>query len=211
MLKLSEVRKMTKVANEGKKVPTAKNLVESSVPVIAQEDWGNGSALMVYENGYVLYRRGKWATVFPLDSCQGYTYRSDVMEGTEVSAEYFDDMAWYLRLLLEGEDRLVHNEENRIGRKNISYSAVAEDWGLLGREDQELENLILAESAGEVMGRISSIITKRQKYILCRYYLDGLKQTEIAKELGVVPQTVSDQLQKAKRRIARNRREIWPE
>ena len=211
MLKLREIRKLTMAANEGKKVPTAKNLVELSVPVIAQEDWGNGSALMVYENGYVLYRRGKRTTVFPLDSCKGYTYRSDATEGTEISAEYFDDMAWYLRLFLEGEDRLAHNEENRIGRKNISYSAVAEDWGLLGREDQELENLISAESTGEVMERISSVITKRQKYILCRYYLDGLKQAEIARELGVVSQTVSDQLQRAKRRIARSRREIWPE
>ena len=41
---------------------------------------------------------------------------------------FFDNQPWYVRLILEGEDRLCRNREVREHNNCISYSHISEGW-----------------------------------------------------------------------------------
>ena len=145
MLTLRELRNMVKVAEVEGRVPSVKALLEAKVPIIVKELLSEQAEVSVYQNGFVLYRVGKRATVFPLHSCKEYIYDSNIEALTNINERFFDNENWYIRLILEGEDRLVKNQEVRNGKKTISYSAVAEDWNELREEDSTLAHLILCE------------------------------------------------------------------
>ena len=191
MLTLRELRNMVEVAEVEGRVPSVKALLEAKVPIVVKELLSEQAEISVYQNGFVLYRVGKRATVFPLHSCKEYIYDSNINE------RFFDNENWYIRLILEGEDRLVKNQEVRNGKKTISYSAVAEDWNELREEDSTLAHLILCETMEEAL----LLLTENQRYVIKRHYLDEVSQREIAKELGVSNQAVSDMIRKAIRRV----------
>ncbi|MBQ5347490.1 MAG: sigma-70 family RNA polymerase sigma factor [Ruminococcus sp.] len=48
---------------------------------------------------------------------------------------------------------------------------------------------------------IASSLTERQRYCICRYYLDGIKMKKIAEELNIYPSTVSRHIDSAKRNL----------
>ena len=137
---------MVEVAEVEGRVPSVKALLEAKVPIIVKELLSEQAEISVYQNGFVLYRVGKRATVFPLHSCKEYIYDSNIEALTNINERFFDNENWYIRLILEGEDRLVKNQEVRNGKKTISYSAVAEDWNELREEDSTLAHLILCET-----------------------------------------------------------------
>ena len=72
MLTLRELRNMVKVAEVEGRVPSVKALLEAKVPIIVKELLSEQAEVSVYQNGFVLYRVGKRATVFPLHSCKEY-------------------------------------------------------------------------------------------------------------------------------------------
>jgi predicted XRE-type DNA-binding protein len=203
MLTLKELRKMVSEAETKAKVPTAKSLLESGVPIVVKEVFDAETEIMVFENGYVLYHVGKYATVFPLHSCGNYTYSSVMKAAATVKRDVFDNENWYIRLMLEGEDRLEHNQDNRTGQWCLSYSAVAEDWAPLGIECPVLEMLVREETTKEVIEEILSLVTQKQGYVLMRQYIDQIEQSQLAKELGVTQQAISDMIRKAKKRIVK--------
>ena len=52
-------------------------------------------------------------TVFALHNCTHYYYESQGNEHQTIPHNHFEDMEWHIRLVLEGEDRLVRNLEAR--------------------------------------------------------------------------------------------------
>ena len=150
MLTLRELRNMVEVAEVEGRVPSVKALLEAKVPIIVKELLSEQAEISVYQNGFVLYRVGKRATVFPLHSCKEYIYDSNIEALTNINERFFDNENWYIRLILEGEDRLVKNQEVRNGKKTISYSAVAEDWNELREEDSTLAHSACLISGQEI-------------------------------------------------------------
>ena len=197
MLTLRELRNMVEVAEVKGRVPSVKALLESDIPIAVKETLGEQAEISVYQNGLVLYRVGKRATVFPLHNCTEYIYESGEKIFANINERFFDNENWYIRLILEGEDRLAKNQEVRNGKKTISYSAVAEDWDVLGEEDTTLAGMILCETMEEAL----LPLTENQRYVLKRHYLDGITQRIIAKKLGVSNQAVSDMIRKAIRKV----------
>lgn len=57
------------------RVPTAKALEVSGVPVVAEKILENHGSISVYQNGYVIYRAHKRVTVFSLRNCVHYKYQ----------------------------------------------------------------------------------------------------------------------------------------
>ncbi len=49
---------------------------------------------------------------------------------------FFNQREWYIRLVLEGEDRLSRNRESKEQGWTISYSDVSEEWGMLQTEEK---------------------------------------------------------------------------
>lgn len=199
MLTLNELRKMVRDTAKHERMPTARAVMESGEPVIASRMIDGQSGIWVYQDGYVIFRTGKQATVFRLENCG--TYRYEALSGlTEViPADYFEGLDWYVRLILEGEDRVLVNQEVKTGNHKISYSAVAEDWGVLADAEDMLEAIIREETVRMLL----DAMTEKQRQVVRRYFFMDEKQEQIASDLGITRQAVTDMLAKAIRRARR--------
>lgn len=186
MLTLQELKKISDIPRCEAKIPTAKQLRESKMAIV-QERLGLDSKISVYQNGYVIYQVGKHSTVFPLHSCRDYFYLADG-KAVCLSEQFFENKAWYLRLVLEGEDRLNRNHEEKERNWNISYSAISEDWfAMENLAESALEQITRQETVKEILDSLP----EKQKYIIQRYYLQEKTQEQISKELGISQQAVS--------------------
>lgn len=186
MLTLQELKRMTEMPEEKKKVPTAKNLQNGGKKVVWRKI-DRDTELSVYMNGFAVYRIGNRTTVFSIYSCGDYQYNMEV--GTVVIEKtVFDIQEWYIRLTLEGEDRLLHNMDAQEREKNISYHAISEEWQMIAdMRSSPMEQIIRRESIDELL----SLLTERQYTVVCQYYFNQKTQKQISEELGVTPSAVS--------------------
>ncbi len=105
--------------------------------------------------------------------------------------QFFDREKWHLRLVLEGEDRLGRNCEERERSRNVSYNAVSEDWAAMADlSEPAIEQLARQETVEEIM----QMLTEKQKTVVCGYYLQEKTQGQIAEELGISRHAVRDSL-----------------
>lgn len=196
MLTLQELKQMVEVPGDRRKLPTARQLRETSLEIV-REQLSLDSEISVYQKGYVLYRVGNHSTVFPLYLCRDYLYLSDGY-AAHLSESFFDNEKWYLRLVLEGEDRLNRNHEERERSWNVSYNAASEEWAAIEiLKEPVMDRLIRKETVEEIL----QILTERQKFVIQRYYLQEETQEQISRELGVSQQTVSALISQAIRTV----------
>ena len=189
MLTLQELKKITDMPGDREKLPTAKQLRITGL-VVAKEQLGRDAEISAYQNGCALYRVGRRSTVFFLHPCRDYYYLSD---GGAVCLpeQFFERERWYLRLMLEGEDRLAWNREKKEQGWNISYNAISEDWDAMGEwPGSAAERLERQETVEEMM----QLLTEKQKTVICGYYMQGKTQAQLARELGVSRPAVKDSL-----------------
>lgn len=178
---------MVEVPKRGGTSPTAKQLKASGNPMVNKK-LGMGGEIQVYANGYAVYQIGGRSTVFSVCLCRDYFYLSDGRL-IHVPEKFFEGEKWYLRLVLEGEDRLNHNQEER--ERKFSYSSASEEWAAL--EDQAesvLEHLVKQETVEEML----QLLTDRQRTVIQKYYMQEKTQMQISKELGISRLAVRDSL-----------------
>ena len=186
MLTLQEVKQKVTIPEGKGNVPTVKHLRNRDVVFISR-NLGADAKIMVYKSGYAVYQIGRYATVFSVHACGDYLY-SLSGEILCIREAFFNLQEWYVRLVLEGEDRVFRNREAQEQEKSISYSAVAEDclfmadWG-----NPLLEQVIQREIAGEFM----RVLSRRERQLITLFYFARNTQKEIAKELGITQSTVS--------------------
>lgn len=183
------------------KYPPSAKYLESQETGIVKKKMGMEAQLTVYGNGYAVYRIKDRSTVFSIHSCGDYVYRS-CGKYVRIREDVFDGLEWYIRLVLEGEDRLFHNREVQEREKNVSYHSVSEEWKIMEcRDVSPLEQIIKKETAEELL----NILTERQRDVICRLYYREKTQKEISEELGISAPAVSRILSQAVRRIQRKR------
>lgn len=196
MLTLQQLKQIVDVPDQERKTPTAKKLRESG-SVIAKTRLEKNVEITVYRNGYVLYQVDRRATVFPITLCQEYLYEKGDL-AIRIPEKFFEQEIWYMRLVLEGEDRLTWNEEVREQTRNISYSAISEEWSVLGdTAESALEYLMKQETVEELL----SLLTERQRVVVRQFYLHQKTQKQIAQELKITAPAVSVILSQALRRL----------
>ena len=196
MLTLQELRKTMDAPDAGMKIPTAKELRESG-QIIASKKLGMGAEIYVYKCGHAIYQICGRSTVFPVHSCRDYLYLSDGSI-VHLTDDFFESEKWYLRLVLEGEDRLNRNQEERERSWKVSYSAVSEDWPVMGNlAESMIDDLIEQETVAEIL----QILTEKQRTVIQKYYMQGKTQTQISKELGISRLAVRDSIVHAIRKI----------
>ena len=171
MLTLMELKKIVKKADEKERIPSVKRLMEKGGQVVVKERLDEQTEVSVYESGYVLYRNGIYATVFPLHACGEYVYSSEVDEGYRYLVNILEKENWYIRLMLEGEDHLVHNQDNRVAIRMVSYSAVL------------------------------PLMTNNQRDIMIELYIEKSDQTEVPQWLDISQQAASDMVRKDRKRV----------
>lgn len=196
MLTLQELKQVVDVPGFGTKLPTAKQLRESGTAYIRKR-LDSDAEISVYQSGFVLFCVRNHSTVFPLYLCKDYLYVSDG-NTIHLSEHFFNKERWYLRLVLEGEDRLNRNYEERERNRTVSYSAISEEWAVMkAPTETTIEHLVKQETVEEIL----EMLTEKQKAVISRYYLQEKTQMQIAAELGISHLAVQDFLFRAVKKI----------
>lgn len=200
MLTLQEMKQLVEMPGKNMGVPSAKHLKDYGNVLLCRKI-GKEAKLSVYREGYAVYEIGKKSTVFPVTACGDYEY-GEPGESTCVHKEIFDGLEWHIRLLLEGEDRLFRNRETYERGKKVSYSAVSEEWPVLeDLGEPVLDRLIREETIKDLL----SLLTERQRIIICQLYFQKKTQKKISEEFDITPAAVRRIRAQAIRRIRKKR------
>lgn len=193
MLKLKELKKIVKVADVEKRIPSVKSLKEHKV--VVKEMINADTTISVYDHGYVLYTAGNQSTVFPLHSCDDYEYVSVTGDNKEFNKEFFDNENWYIRLLMEAEDRMAYSQSKISTNHGVfSNSDVTDDAEIMRGSSKDFVDDVIDR---EILNALIKELTERQKTVLNLVYFEEMRQQDVADYLGIKQQSVNDLLNRA--------------
>lgn len=193
MLTLKELKKIVKVADMEKRIPSVKSLKEHKV--VVKEMINADTTISVYDHGYVLYTAGNQSTVFPLHSCDDYEYVSVTGDNKEFNKEFFDNENWYIRLLIEAEDRMAYSQSKISTNHGVfSNSDVTDDAEIMRGSSKDFVDDVIDR---EILNSLIKELTERQKTVLNLIYFEEMRQQDVADYLGIKQQSVNDLLNRA--------------
>lgn len=193
MLTLKELKKIVKVADVEKRIPSVKSLKEHKV--VVKEMINADTTISVYDHGYVLYTAGNQSTVFPLHSCDDYEYVSVTGDNKEFNKEFFDNENWYIRLLMEAEDRMAYSQSKISTNHGVfSNSDVTDDAEIMRGSSKDFVDDVIDR---EILNALIKELTERQKTLLNLVYFEEMRQQDVADYLGIKQQSVNDLLNRA--------------
>lgn len=193
MLTLKELKKIVKVADVEKRIPSVKSLKEDKV--VVKEMINADTTISVYDHGYVLYTAGNQSTVFPLHSCDDYEYVSVTGDNKEFNKEFFDNENWYIRLLMEAEDRMAYSQSKISTNHGVfSNSDVTDDAEIMRGSSKDFVDDVIDR---EILHALIKELTERQKMVLNLVYFEEMRQQDVADYLGIKQQSVNDLLNRA--------------
>ncbi len=193
MLTLKELKKIVKVADMEKRIPSVKSLKEHKV--VVKEMINADTTISVYNHGYVLYTAGNQSTVFPLHSCDDYEYVSVTGDNKEFNKEFFDNENWYIRLLMEAEDRMAYSQSKISTNHGVfSNSDVTDDAEIMRGSSKDFVDDVIDR---EILNALIKELTERQKTVLNLVYFEEMRQQDVADYLGIKQQSVNDLLNRA--------------
>lgn len=193
MLTLKELKKIVKVADVEKRIPSVKSLKEHKV--VVKEMINADTTISVYDHGYVLYTAGNQSTVFPLHSCDDYEYVSVTGDNKELNKEFFDNENWYIRLLMEAEDRMAYSQRKISTNHGVfSNSDVTDDAEIMRGSSKDFVDDVIDR---EILHALIKELTERQKMVLNLVYFEEMRQQDVADYLGIKQQSVNDLLNRA--------------
>ena len=193
MLTLKELKKIVKVADVEKRIPSVKSLKEHKV--VVKEMINADTTISVYNHGYVLYTAGNQSTVFPLHSCDDYEYVSVTGDNKEFNKEFFDNENWYIRLLIEAEDRMAYSQSKISTNHGVfSNSDVTDDAEIMRGSSKDFVDDVIDR---EILHALIKELTERQKMVLNLVYFEEMRQQDVADYLGIKQQSVNDLLNRA--------------
>lgn len=193
MLTLKELKKIVKVADVEKRIPSVKSLKEHKV--VVKEMINADTTISVYDHGYVLYTAGNQSTVFPLHSCDDYEYVSITGDNKEFNKEFFDNENWYIRLLIEAEDRMAYSQSKISTNHGVfSNSDVTDDAEIMRGSSKDFVDDVIDR---EILNALIKELTERQKTVLNLIYFEEMRQQDVADYLGIKQQSVNDLLNRA--------------
>ena len=193
MLTLKELKKIVKVADVEKRIPSVKSLKEHKV--VVKEMINADTTISVYDHGYVLYTAGNQSTVFPLHSCDDYEYVSVTGDNKEFNKEFFDNENWYIRLLMEAEDRMTYSQSKISTNHGVfSNSDVTDAAEIMRGSSKDFVDDVIDR---EILHALIKELTERQKMVLNLVYFEEMRQQDVADYLGIKQQSVNDLLNRA--------------
>lgn len=193
MLTLKELKKIVKVADVEKRIPSVKSLKEHKV--VVKEMINADTTISVYDHGYVLYTAGNQSTVFPLHSCDDYEYVSVTGDNKEFNKEFFDNENWYIRLLMEAEDRMAYSQSKISTNHGVfSNSDVTDDAEIMRESSKDFVDDVIDR---EILNALIKELTERQKTVLNLVYFEEMRQQDVADYLGIKQQSVNNLLDRA--------------
>ena len=193
MLTLKELKKIVKVADMEKRIPSVRFLKEHDV--VVKEILSADTDISVYDNGYVLYKNGSKTTVFPLHTCGEYAYEDVTGNCKVVNEEFFDNENWYIRLLMEAEDRMEFNQSKiRSNHHTFSYSELSLEMKFMEDPSMNFTDGVMNRT---ILCGLMQDLTDKQKIVLELFYFQEMRQKDIADYLGIKQQSVMAILNRA--------------
>lgn len=190
---IKRTEKIVKVADVEKRIPSVKSLKEHKV--VVKEMINADTTISVYDHGYVLYTAGNQSTVFPLHSCDDYEYESVTGDNKEFNKEFFDNENWYIRLLMEAEDRMAYSQSKISTNHGVfSNSDVTDDAEIMRGSSKDFVDDVIDR---EILHALIKELTERQKMVLNLVYFEEMRQQDVADYLGIKQQSVNDLLNRA--------------
>lgn len=190
---IKRTEKIVKVADVEKRIPSVKSLKEHKV--VVKEMINADTTISVYDHGYVLYIAGNQSTVFPLHSCDDYEYVSVTGDNKEFNKEFFDNENWYIRLLMEAEDRMAYSQSKISTNHGVfSNSDVTDDAEIMRGSSKDFVDDVIDR---EILHALIKELTERQKMVLNLVYFEEMRQQDVADYLGIKQQSVNDLLNRA--------------
>lgn len=190
---IKRTEKIVKVADVEKRIPSVKSLKEHKV--VVKEMINADTTISVYDHGYVLYTAGNQSTVFPLHSCDDYEYVSVTGDNKEFNKEFFDNENWYIRLLIEAEDRMAYSQSKISTNHGVfSNSDVTDDAEIMRGSSKDFVDDVIDR---EILNALIKELTERQKTVLNLVYFEEMRQQDVADYLGIKQQSVNDLLNRA--------------
>lgn len=194
-------------AEKVKRVPSVARLTKEAAPVVS-DVMDEDNAITVFNNGFVLYQKDQWATVFPLHDCnRDYVYVDEEMRSVVPLSEFLDQ-PWQVRVIMEGYDRMAHNCDRRKEGRAYSIDIDNNEDGWMELSDNgagdALRILLERESEQEekeLLYKNLSKLTQRQREVLTLCVVEGKTRMEVAEFYGTTHQAVSDCLKKSLRRL----------
>ncbi len=180
-------------------LPTAKTLRDSGEPMVSCKI--EASRISVYKNGFALYETDVGVTVFRVEDCGAYVYHSSEYENQFVPEEAFLNEEWTVRFIMEGEDRLWHNQQVLHNDKHGTKLTMNENHI---DHDQSLDNTLEKIVNQDKCRRLLSCLTDKQRKIVEGYYFLDLTQEEIADRLHISQQVVDRTIKAAIKKIKKN-------
>ena len=178
MLTLKELKKIVKVADVEKRIPSVKSLKEHKV--VVKEMINADTTISVYDHGYVLYTAGNQSTVFPLHSCDDYEYVSVTGDNKEFNKEFFDNENWYIRLLMEAEDRMAYSQSKISTNHGVfSNSDVTDDAEIMRGSSKDFVDDVIDR---EILHALIKELTERQK----RYSIWFISRKCVSRMLQII-------------------------
>ena len=163
--------------------------------VVVKEMINADTTISVYDHGYVLYTAGNQSTVFPLHSCDDYEYVSVTGDNKEFNKEFFDNENWYIRLLMEAEDRMAYSQSKISTNHGVfSNSDVTDDAEIMRGSSKDFVDDVIDR---EILNALIKELTERQKMVLNLVYFEEMRQQDVADYLGIKQQSVNDLLNRA--------------
>ena len=179
MLTLKELKEMVNLTENNGRVPTAKQLIESGEQIIVKEVLAKESTISV---------------------CGNYEYESAKGASKKYGSSFFDNENWYVRLIMEAEDRLVVNQERiKSNHKVYSYDRMVEK-GIEIESDEEDISESLARN--DFVKQMMETLNERQKEMIYLFYFEQWKQKDIAEHFNISQQSVSDMIRRVLKILA---------
>lgn len=207
IMNFSELKQQVSPADPIKPLPGVKQLQKSNANIVANYNAKSENSITVYDNGYVLFRSGKDYTVFRLHDCGDFRDREDPY-GYVIPEESFKETYWTIRLIMEGEQRITYNKDQKEHSHTVSYSGIAEDWAYLS--DIKYDGAYILTEQEEYLELIHTlqkqlaVLTDRQLFIFCEVYGHDKTHKEVAEEIGISRQAVTDSLAQSLKKLRKN-------
>jgi len=195
--------KDTLPATNGMHLPTAKQLREHDQLFLFQPLYDG--ELHVFTSGFAVCRAGKHTAVLRVDRVSTYFYEF----ATTDKPISLDDQPWATALTLAAEKRMEDFQADRLSRRCVGFVDDYDDEDSEDRKPSDAKVLAGTDDVEETvacrmddrMKKLLDCLTERQRQVVTMYYIDDMKQQEIADALGITKPAVCIALQSAVNRL----------
>lgn len=189
MLTLKELKKIVKVADMEKRIPSVKSLKEHKV--VVKEMINADTTISVYDHGYVLYTAGNQSTVFPLHCRDDFTFENQptVVEFTKSSLTTGKELPGCKLKVVDADGNIVDEWTSGKEAHVIRELTVGKEYALV--ETKPADGYVTAESVKFTIKDTADVQKVEMKDDVTKVKIS--KQDIAGKELPGAKLTILDQ------------------